>query len=130
MFDSGSRRKTGGVQAIERHGSVYYLHGDGLSSTQLNTGSSGNPAARILYDAWGNEISPATWGGQSYATQLEMEGFATRFVGGLGVGKGGTTGLIYMRHRWYDAQRGRFLSRDPIGHAEAESLKLLYKPSE
>ena len=61
-------------------------------------------------------------GGQSYATQLEMEGFATRFVGGLGVRKGGTTGLVYMRHRWYDPQLGRFLSRDPIGYPSGLNL--------
>ena len=27
-----------------------------------------------------------------------------------------------MRHRWYDAQLGRFLSQDPIGHAGGLNL--------
>lgn len=34
---------------------------------------------------------------------------------GLGCRKDAATGLIYMRHRWYDCQLQRFISRDPIG---------------
>jgi RHS repeat-associated protein len=29
---------------------------------------------------------------------------------------GNSPGRIYTRHRWYDSQLGRFISRDPIGH--------------
>jgi len=57
-------------------------------------------------DAWGN-VLPSTVdnvpGGASYT-----------FVGGLGVRRDNSTGLYYMRQRWYDPQLGRFVSRDPI----------------
>ncbi|WP_146393523.1 RHS repeat-associated core domain-containing protein [Allorhodopirellula solitaria] len=31
-------------------------------------------------------------------------------------------GLYYFRNRWYDAQLGRFSSRDPIGYVDGENL--------
>lgn len=37
------------------------------------------------------------------------------WVGALGVRFDELTGLYYMRHRWYDPQSQRFISRDPIG---------------
>jgi len=98
----------GMVTSFDRNGSRYYLHGDGLSSTQLVTNSSGSQAARVVYGAWGDTLS---------ANDSVPGGLDVRFVGGLGVRNDSTTGLIYMRHRWYDAGvLGRFISRDPIGH--------------
>ena len=81
------------------------VHGDGLSSTQLVTDDTGAQAARIVYGAWGEQLS---------VNDSVPGGLDVRFVGGLGVRNDSASGLIYMRHRWYDAQLGRFISRDPI----------------
>jgi len=40
-------------------------------------------------------------------------GLMYRYVGGLGVRFDSTTGLYYMRQRWYDPTLQRFVSRDP-----------------
>ena len=103
----------GGVTSFDRNGSRYYLHGDGLSSSQLVTNSSGNQAARIIYGAWGEEL---------YSSDSVPNGLDARFVGGLGVRNEATTGLTYMRHRWYDASLQRFISRDPVGFESSYNL--------
>ena len=103
----------GEVMAFERDGDWFYLHGDGLSSTQLVTDSNGDQAARMVYGAWGETLSSNS----SVPGSLDV-----RFVGGLGVRNDNASGLIYMRHRWYDAQLGRFISRDPIGHSGGVNL--------
>jgi RHS repeat-associated protein len=96
----------GEVLAFKRAGSTYRFHGDGLSSTQLVTDEDGEQVARFVYGAWGEEL---------YASDSVTGGVNVRFVGGLGVRNDAAAGLIYMRHRWYDSQLGRFISRDPIG---------------
>lgn len=101
------------VLAFERGGSMCYLHGDGLSSTQLVTDSNGSQAARIIYGAWGEQLS---------VTDNVPGGLDVRFVGGLGVRNDSATGLVWMRHRWFDASLGRFISRDPIGLAGGHNL--------
>ncbi|MBI2346001.1 MAG: RHS repeat-associated core domain-containing protein, partial [Deltaproteobacteria bacterium] len=40
-----------------------------------------------------------------------------KFAGALGVEADATTGLYYMRARYYDPAQGRFISKDPIGMA-------------
>jgi RHS repeat-associated protein len=92
--------------AIERDGEFFYLHGDALSSTQLVTDENGDQVGRFIYSAWGEEL---------YASESVPGILENRFVGGLGCRRDAATGLIYMRHRWYDAQLQRFISRDPIG---------------
>ena len=96
----------GEVLAFQRDGDWFYLHGDGLSSTQLVTDESGAQVGRAVYGAWGETLSS----NETIPGLLE-----TRFVGGLGVRNDAATGLIWMRHRWYDSELGRFVSRDPIG---------------
>jgi RHS repeat-associated protein len=96
----------GEVLAFERGGDWYYMHGDALSSTQLVTDENGNQVARFIHGAWGEEL---------YASESVPGVLENRFVGGLGCRKDAATGLIYMRHRWYDCQLQRFISRDPIG---------------
>ena len=94
------------ADAFERGGEWFYLHGDALSSTQLVTDESGDQVARFIYGAWGEEL---------YASESVPGILENRFVGGLGCRKDAATGLIYMRHRWYDPALQRFISRDPIG---------------
>jgi len=103
----------GEVLAFERDNDWFYLHGDGLSSTQLVTDKNGAQAARVVYGAWGDTLS---------SNDSVPGGLDVRFVGGLGVRNDSTTGLIYMRHRWYDASLQRFISRDPIRHTGGHNL--------
>ena len=77
-----------------------------MSSTQLVTDENGDQVARFIYGAWGEEL---------YASESVPGVLENRFVGGLGCRKDAATGLIYMRHRWYDPALQRFISRDPIG---------------
>jgi RHS repeat-associated protein len=71
------------------------------------TDSSGAVVAHYEYSAWGEVLSSSS----EFAGGLA----AATFVGSLGVRFDSTTGLHYMRHRWYDARLGRFLSRDVLG---------------
>mgnify|MGYP001206627282 CR=1 FL=1 len=96
---------SGELLAFERGGDFFYLHGDGLSSTQLVTDENGAQVGRFIYGAWGEELHAS----ESFPGILE-----NRFVGGLGCRKDAATGLIYMRHRWYDPALQRFISRDPL----------------
>ena len=91
--------------AFERGGDWFYMHGDALSSTQLVTDENGDQVARFIYGAWGEEL---------YASESVPGVLENRFVGGLGCRKDAETGLIYMRHRWYDPALMRFISRDPL----------------
>jgi RHS repeat-associated protein len=103
----------GEVLAFERGGDWYYMHGDALSTTQLVTDENGDQVARFIHGAWGQEL---------YASESVPGVLENRFVGGLGCRKDSATGLIYMRHRWYDASLQRFISRDPIGLAGGTNL--------
>ena len=103
----------GEILAFERDDEWFYLCGDGLSSTQLVTDENGNQAARFVYGAWGETLS---------ANDSVPGGLDVRFVGGLGVRNDSATGLVWMRHRWFDSTLGRFISRDPIGLAGGANL--------
>ena len=103
----------GEILAFERGGDFFYLHGDGLSSTQLVTDENGDQVGRFIYGAWGEEL---------YASESVPGILESRFVGGFGCRKDAATGLTYMRHRWYDCQLQRFISRDPIGLKGGDNL--------
>jgi RHS repeat-associated protein len=103
----------GEVLAFERDDEWFYLHNDGISSTQLVTDESGAQVGRMVYGAWGETLSSS----ESVPGVLDV-----RFVGGLGVRNDAATGLIWMRHRWYDPTLNRFISRDPIGLAGGSNL--------
>ena len=96
----------GEVLAFERGGDWFYLHGDDLSSTQLVTDENGDQVGRFVHGAWGEEL---------YASESVPGTLENRFIGGLGCRKDSATGLVLMRHRWYDTALMRFISRDPIG---------------
>jgi RHS repeat-associated protein len=97
----------GVLHSFSLNGTVYQLHTDSLGSVRMVTDSSGAVVARFEYGAWGEEIFSSV--------DSALTGFAYRFVGGLGVRTDSGTGLVYMRHRWYDVGLMRFVSRDPIG---------------
>jgi len=57
-----------------------------------------------LLDETGSEDNPFTWQGQ------------------FGVIREGATGLYYMRARYYDSQKARFISRDPVAGILPKSI--------
>ena len=99
---------TTGVSPVETR----YYHADGLASTRLLTDVSGTVTARASYNAFGSIRT--TEGAQPLAT-LTSAGW----VGTLGVERD-STGLLFMRNRYYDPAAGRFTQRDPIGHAAGD----------
>ncbi|KAB2832349.1 MAG: hypothetical protein F9K51_05250, partial [Candidatus Dadabacteria bacterium] len=72
------------------------------------TDASGAVVAHYEFDAWGAQLgSSSPFSG----------GFSFGYVGSLGVRTDAATGLIYMRHRWFDPNGlQRFLSRDAVSY--------------
>lgn len=78
------------------------------------TDNTGAVKARFDYDAWGNLLPSSTLDSIFH--------FPYQFVGALGCRADATTGLIYMRQRWYDPAIQRFISRDPLGVEAGQNL--------
>lgn len=95
----------GELFSIERNATFYQVHTDALGSVRALTDSTGAVAASYTYGAWGETLSASHPSGWT---------LSTLFVGGLGLRFDPTTGLHYMRNRWYDAGLGRFISRDAL----------------
>ncbi len=93
--------------AMERGGEELFFHRNHQGSTMLLTGSGGGIQAEYEYDSYGrptalpqaNLGNPFTYTGREYDPE---------------------SGLYYYRARYYDAERGRFLTEDPIGFAAGE----------
>jgi len=88
----------GNLISQRRTGATLFYHFDGLGSTTQLSSSIGAITDSYTYDSWGN---PLTVSGNS------INPF--QFIGKLGYYFDG-----YIRARWYDPTRGRFLSRDPL----------------
>ncbi|MCL5773486.1 MAG: RHS repeat-associated core domain-containing protein [Firmicutes bacterium] len=83
----------------------HYTHGDGQGSVMGLTDDSGAITDQYQYDAWGsmaflpNPPPNQTYNPYHYTGQQVDQ----------------STGLYYLRNRYYDAQAGRFTTEDPIG---------------
>lgn len=85
---------------------------DHLGSTLAITDSSGNVVQSYAYDVYG---SPYVLSGTGYVAVKDFTGNLhgnERFFTGREYDN--ETGLYYLRARYYDANTGRFISRDPI----------------
>jgi RHS repeat-associated protein len=81
---------------------THYYHADLIGSTRLVTDGSGAVVDRRAYKAFGE-------------TRVETDTTATAgYVGTLGV-ETDSTGLLFMRNRYYSPALGRFVQMDPIG---------------
>jgi len=85
--------------AMQRGGSNFFYHQDGLGTVTDLTDSSGATAQSYAYDAYGNIVqqtgtveNPYTYTGREFDAE---------------------TGLYYYRARYYDPRIGRFLQKDP-----------------
>jgi len=93
--------------AVTVGGVTYYALTDIQGTVWGYVDSQNNVVARWTYDVWGNvlseDISPST---------VALASIRYRFQGREW---SAATGLINFRMRWYDAETGRWLSKDPIG---------------
>jgi RHS repeat-associated protein len=105
------------VLTMERNSETYYFHENSLGSIYAVTTGTGNVAERYLYNAYGqvsfldangNSIVSSTIGNRILFTSREFDS---------------ETGLYYYRARYYSAEQGRFINRDP---AADDNLGNLY----
>lgn len=84
--------------------SVHFYHFDQVGSTLALTDANGNLTDAYAYDPYGVLLAHQGQNEQPFT-----------FVGAWGVRQEGSDGNLYhMRARYYDANLGRFLSREPI----------------
>ena len=89
-----------------------YYHRDSKYNVIALTWPSGKVAERYNYDAYGNVTIRAPGGGVRSAPGTDNPYMFT------GRRWDKETGLYYFRARYYDAELGRFLSRDPTGYPD------------
>jgi RHS repeat-associated protein len=97
--------------SIQKASSSYFYHYDGLGNTQGTTDSSQNTENTYTYDAFGNILSSGGSLDQPY-----------QYVGQEYYYSEGNIGLQLLGQRWYDAEVGRFVSRDPISYVGGINL--------
>ena len=87
-------------------GATYYALTDIQGTVWGYVDSQNNVVARRQYDAWGNVLSEYIAPSAAALARIRY-----RFQGREW---SAATGLINFRMRWYDAETGRWLSKDPI----------------
>ncbi len=111
------------VLTMTRGGQTYYYHQNGQGSVEAITNSTATPVERYTYDAYGlvtvtdgsfNPIAPNAWG-----TPHSAIGNPDLFTGRQ---LDEETGLYFYRARYYDAVKGRFIQRDPLGYVDGANL--------
>jgi len=86
--------------SMNRAGENSYYHYDGLGSVRQLTDDNEAVVTEYTYDAFGNVI--ASTGTSENTYKFTGEQFDS------------SSGLLYLRARYYDSSIGRFISRDPI----------------
>ncbi|HNS32320.1 MAG TPA: RHS repeat-associated core domain-containing protein [bacterium] len=89
--------------SIRKNSNSYWYNYDGLGSITTTTDSSQSIENAYTYDAFGNQLSSSGSLTQPY-----------RYVGQQYYYSEGDIGLQLLGQRWYDAEIGRFVNRDPI----------------
>ncbi|WP_442936844.1 RHS repeat-associated core domain-containing protein, partial [Nostoc sp.] len=87
-----------GLIKSERGGNETFYHTDGLGSTRVLTNATGQVVDTYTYDAYGRLLSSTGTSSNSYQFAGEQ--------------RDSLTGLDYLRARYYDADLGRFISKD------------------
>jgi len=100
VLDDGNQYLYGaGLSAMKQGSDWFYYLADGLGSTMAIVDASGDVENGYTYDVYGE---PTVTG--SLANEFDFAGQQTD----------GSTGLQYLRARYYDPATGTFLSRDPL----------------
>jgi RHS repeat-associated protein len=87
------------VEQITSAGVVTYCHHDQQGSTRLTTSTTGSITSTSTYDSYGNRTAGT-------GTQPVL-GYDAQYADP-------TTGLIYLRARWYDPTTAQLLTQDPL----------------
>ena len=93
--------------AVTVGGATYYALTDIQGTIWGYVDSQNNVVARWQYDAWGNVVDEYV-----LPSAVALSRLRYRFQGREW---SAATGLVNFRMRWYDAETGRWLSKDPIG---------------
>jgi RHS repeat-associated protein len=109
------------VAAVKGDGRTTFYHYDKIGSTVALSNDLGEVIAVYSYTPYGETVGQGDTSGNPFT-----------YVGAYGVmNEGG--GLYYMQHRYYNAQMGRFVQKDPAGiqgginpYAYAENNPLFY----
>ena len=101
---------------IERGGSVYYYHRDGLGSVSEISDQSGNLVERYGYDVYG---APTIF--DSTDTELTASAIGNPYLF-TGRRYDPESGNYYYRARIYSPELGRFLQTDPLGYVDGLNL--------
>ncbi len=89
-----------GLTAVERDGQWYYPHTDALGSLRRWSDASGAAVGALSYDPYGGIT--------------QEQGIIPSPLGFAGEWHDPTTGLQYLRARWYQPATGRFTQVDPF----------------
>ncbi|WP_276522211.1 RHS repeat-associated core domain-containing protein [Kallotenue papyrolyticum] len=81
---------------------------DALGSVRQTLDATGAPLSALHYDPWGTPQGGATPPVFGFTGELQDA----------------TSGLVYLRARWYQPQHGRFLSRDPFAGVDRMPVSL------
>ncbi|MDJ0843851.1 RHS repeat-associated core domain-containing protein [Crocosphaera sp.] len=101
----------------------YHYHQDALSSVYAVTDENGDIAESYLYDPYGevtvfdasgNIVADHPWGAANSLIDNPYLFTGRRYDE--------ETGLYYYRARYYDADQGRFISRDPFNYVDGTNL--------
>ena len=101
---------------MERGGSVYYYHRDGLGSVTEVSDQSGNLVERYAYDVYG---APTIF--DSNDNQLTESSIGNPYLF-TGRRYDPESGNYYYRARMYSPELGRFLQTDPLGYMDGLNL--------
>jgi RHS repeat-associated protein len=93
------------IARMNRAGDVSFYHFDKTGNTLALTNGGGSVSASYGYDVFGAVIG----------REGTPDDNPFSYAGEFGVMDDGSD-LYFMRHRYYDAQTGTFLQKDPIGH--------------
>jgi RHS repeat-associated protein len=99
-----------GTVRSRRDNREVYHHTDGLGSTRALTDTVGLVTDRYVYDAYG--------------VLLEHQGTFGNSFQFAGEQRDATTGLDYLRARYYDSSLGRFVSSDPFAGFMSDPMSL------
>ena len=97
---------------MTKNGTTYHYHINGHGDVTAMTDANGSIVAQYEYDAWGNITSQS--GTMASNNPIRYAGY--RYDN--------ETGLYYLKARYYDADIGRFLTRDSFHGIENDPLSL------
>ncbi len=98
-------------------GQTYFYHDNSIGSVTALTDDSGTVVERYSYDPYGRATVLAPDG----TTVLPQSAVGNPFTF-TGRRLDEESGLFYYRARYYDAERGRFIQRDPLGYVDGMGL--------